>query len=131
MRFFPRQIGQRHDMPVGADEEMAVGVGKFVHDNERVGSPVQNETFPVFLLSLGKAENAAVRLGAQNILDAPRRPELFHQNFLCCLKPSPLRGKAVRGTAVTPVKSFFCSFSLTIHGFKNESKGGKGVGESR
>jgi hypothetical protein len=49
MPFFRCQVGKLHDVPKGADHEMTIIVGKFVHNYKSVLTPLQYQTFFVFI----------------------------------------------------------------------------------
>jgi hypothetical protein len=79
--FVRRQITEIHAVAKGSDHNMPVIIRKFIHDHEILFSPVQNQSFLVFILMPGQAKDAGIRLWTKNILDAPRAPKLFHISF--------------------------------------------------
>jgi hypothetical protein len=60
---------------------MPVIVRKFIHDHKILFSPVQNQSFLVFILTPGQAKDAGIGLRTKDILDAPGTPKLFHNIF--------------------------------------------------
>ena len=74
MGFFWHKVCQHHNMPEWANHDMPVIIREFVHDDKGLVASVQYQALFVFCRMLRKAEYARVRLGAKNILDAPRSP---------------------------------------------------------
>lgn len=80
-RFPFRQIFQRHDVPVGAHHEMPVIIRKLIHDDETGRSSMQHQPLGIFFSSPGQTEDALIGLGAKDIVNAPRCPQLFHDEW--------------------------------------------------
>lgn len=78
VRFFRCQIADVHDVAIRGDHQMPVIIRVFVHDHKGRFAPVKDEPLLVFIRAFGQAEHAGVRLGPENIVNAPGRPKLFH-----------------------------------------------------
>ena len=84
-----------HDVLVGTDHDMPVVVGKLVHDHEAVLRPVQNKARLVLVRVLRQAEDTFVRLGTENVVNAPWCPQVFHKTSRC---PKPHAWHPVQAT---------------------------------
>jgi hypothetical protein len=79
--FFRGKIGYVTKVAVRGNEQMAVGVGIFIHHDKGQSAPTEDQAFPVLDVLVDDAENAPfigrVILALQ-IGHSPGSPKLFH-----------------------------------------------------
>ena len=70
------ELAEVADVPVGGDQEMAGRVGELVQQDERALAAVDDEPLLVGALERAAEDAAVLLVGAADVLEPPRCPEL-------------------------------------------------------